>query len=79
MTRNLYCPVCGAALKVHTDGGLPETYRLPEHVPRDDVILCQAMVVKVVIEYDECRGCGRKISRHPSGLCSECFADKDNK
>lgn len=84
LTRPLFCPICGARVSVPTDGKLPEVLRLPEHVPLGNANegcerrgavanLCQGVVVMVVLDWDACGKCGRKMSRHPSGLCRGCF------
>jgi len=78
LSRPLFCPICGAKLVVPVpdSGDLPEIHRLPEHWPAPDALnkanLCAGLVVTVTLDYDCCSKCGRKISKHPSGLCMDC-------
>jgi rRNA maturation protein Nop10 len=77
LTRPLFCPICGARLTVEVpDTNFPEVHRLPEHTPATDVNLCAGVVVTVTLDYDNCSKCGRRMSKHPSGLCMECFSKK---
>lgn len=72
--RPLFCPICGAKLMVDVPStDLPEVHRLPEHTPEGNVNLCAALVVTVTISFDECRECGCRMSKHPSGVCRKCF------
>lgn len=73
--RCLYCPICGRRVRVPTDGQFPEVLKLPDHAPKDAVNLCQGAVVTVTLDYDRCSRCGRKIIKHPSGLCVDCYGE----
>lgn len=72
--RPLFCPICGARVLVDViNTNYPEIYRMPDHVPAANVNLCCGTVISVSIDWDKCAKCGRKIGKHPSGVCSDCF------
>jgi NMD protein affecting ribosome stability and mRNA decay len=73
MTRNIFCPICGAKVSVPAEGIIPETYILPDHEPLAPVNLCQGVAVLVTLNWAKCNMCGCNISKHPSGLCMACF------
>jgi hypothetical protein len=77
MYRTLYCPICGARVRVETDAKYPEVHCLPEHVPKDAVNLCQGSVVTVTLDFDRCRNCKAKMPKNASGLCLRCFTVSD--
>lgn len=74
MKRPLFCPICARRILVETDGQFPEVHVLPDHFPATDVNLCEGVVVTVTLDFDKCSECGTKISKHPSGKCSKCYA-----
>lgn len=75
LKRPLFCPICGAGVVVPVeDASLPEEHRLPEHRSASGANLCGALVITVTIGYAKCAKCGRQMSKHPSGLCINCYS-----
>ena len=73
LTRTLLCPICGSQVKAEGNGVIPETLRIPDHVPVGMVNLCAGFVITVSIKLDKCASCGVDIVKHPSGLCQKCY------
>ena len=73
--RPMFCPICGAGLMVSVDcEQFPEVHRLPEHPSANGMNLCAAVVITVTLDFDHCRKCDARISKHPSGLCMACYS-----
>jgi hypothetical protein len=73
--RPLLCPICGARVELPSHGGIPETFRIPDHVQATDVNMCQGTEILVTLTFAKCLKCGCNISKHPSGLCSRCYME----
>lgn len=84
LVRPLFCPICGAIVRVpvkrRINGStLPETHRLPDHESGNGANMCAAVTVTVKLAFDKCGKCGKNYGKHPSGLCLRCFTRKTPK
>lgn len=79
-TRFLFCPICGQRVEVEVPEDFPEVHRLPDHEPLGNAWpggvranLCQGVVITVTLDFDFCKQCRGRMSKHPSGLCKPCY------
>lgn len=72
--RPLFCPICGAKVESPVQGEKwPEVHVIPDHAPASGVNLCQGVGVTVTLDLVNCRECGRRMEKHPTGVCQSCY------